>query len=336
MKIFITGGTGFIGKHLVRRLARSNHQMRCLVRPTSDVRLLQALGVETVEGHVLDREALLAGMQGCDWLFHLANLYTMWVPDRSKFWQVNVDGTRMVMECALEVGIKKVINISTVAVYGKPGDDPIREDSQPSERLFSDYGRTKSLGDQIAWELHRTRGLPLVTIYPGIVLGAGDDRPSGQYIKDVICKRVPSIIFCRSYETYVYVGDVVEMILRAAEKPDNIGEKYFAGKFQMNGREYANLISQISGVRLPWPPYPDFVVMAASYLLTWLAHFTHRAPHWGLSIDAGWTLRNGFRMDGSKAERELGIEYTPVQYALQEAINFYRGETCQPMEGNFD
>jgi dihydroflavonol-4-reductase len=325
VKIFITGGTGFIGTHLIQRLSKmGGHEIRCLARQSSDTRVMDACGVQKVMGDVNDREALLRGMDGCDCLLHLANLYSMWRPDPAEFERVNVDGTRMVLECALEAGVKRVVNVSTIAVYGQPAQIPIREETPAGDVLFSEYGRTKAEGDRIAWDLYHTRGLPMVALYPGIVLGAGDDKASGQYIQDIIARRVPSIIFCRSRATYVYVEDVVDAILRAAELPGVVGQRYLIGKHVLDGRAYADLISEISGVRLPWPPYPDFVVMAVSYFLTFLASFTRRPPRWGLSIDAYWTLKTGFVMDGSKAERELGIQYTPVRTALEEAIASYR------------
>jgi hypothetical protein len=87
-----------------------------------------------------------------------------------------------------------------------------------------------------------------------------------------------------------------------------------------------DLIRDVSSVSLPWFHFPDFMVMAASYLLTGLSTITRRPPYWGLSVDASWTLKQGFQYDGSQAERELGIRYTPIRQALEEAIASYRTE----------
>lgn len=326
MKVFVTGATGFIGNHLVQRLVSEGHEVRCLVRLGRKTRLLDNLRVQRVYGDVNNRAALREGMRGCDWLFHLANLYSMWEPDHSCFSRVNIDGTRDVLEIALESRVKKVVYVSTVAVFGKPKEDPFDETCRPGPKLFSEYARTKAAANQIAWDLYAQQGLPLVVLYPGIVLGAGDEKASGHYIQDIIHRRVPSTIFHNSYATYVYVGDVVEAMLRAAEKPETVGQKYLVGKQVLDGRAYADLISAVSGVALPFFHLPDWMVLAAAYLLTGLAAIIRRPPLWGLSIDAGWTLKNGFRCDGSKAERELGIRYTPVRLALEEAIESYLAE----------
>jgi dihydroflavonol-4-reductase len=212
---------------------------------------------------------------------------------------------------------------STAAVYGRPADRPFNEDSLPGPKTFSEYARTKALGNQVAWQFYQEHGLPLVVLYPGIVLGAGDDKPSGKYISDILRRRVPSTIFHHSTATYVYVGDVADAILRAAGLPETTGKKYLLGCAHLNGKQYVELIRDVSGVSLPWLHFPDFMVMAVSYLLTGLSTLTRRPPYWGLSVDASRTLEQGFVYDGSRAERELGIRYTPIREALEEAIASY-------------
>ena len=148
MKIFITGATGFIGSHLVRRLKQTGHQLFCLVRKNSDVRLLEKLGVTLVIGDVTDKSSVLAGMKGCDWVMNLANVYSFWEPDQRIYTRVNVEGTRNVMECALETGISKVVHTSSVVVYGKPQDIPFAEESPedpPSQQ-------SKFLANLFCWQ----------------------------------------------------------------------------------------------------------------------------------------------------------------------------------------
>ncbi len=326
MNIFVIGATGFIGSHLVRRLVAERHNVCCLVRRNSNTRLLEELGARLVYGDVNDHAVLCEGMSGCDWLFHLANLYSMWEPNPSRFARVNIAGTRLVLETALETAVKKVVYISTAAVFGKPAVEPFDEASSAGPQLFSAYARTKAAADHIAWELFQCRGLPLVVLYPGIVLGAGDEKASGHYIQDIIRRRVPSTILHDSRATYVYVGDLVEAMLRAAQKPETTGQKYLIGGQTLDGRSYAELIHEISGVPLPLFHLPDWIVMAAAYLLTGAARIIRRPPLWGLSIDAGWTLKNGFSFDGGKAARELDIRYTPIRMALEEAIAYYQRE----------
>ncbi|MGB5551569.1 MAG: NAD-dependent epimerase/dehydratase family protein, partial [Thermoanaerobaculia bacterium] len=180
MKVFATGGTGFIGSHLIDRLARDGHELRCLVRKTSDVRRLEQVGATLITGDVTDKASMLEGMKGCDWVVHLANIYDFWVPNRQIYTDVNVHGTRNVMECALEAGVSKVVHVSSSVIYGKPADCPFTEESPVGPVRFSEYAQSKYDGDLIAWELYERKALPLIVIYPGAVLGPRDDKATGR------------------------------------------------------------------------------------------------------------------------------------------------------------
>jgi len=195
MRVLVTGGTGFVGKPTVGRLVESGHEVRCLVRQTSDSGELEALGCELVYGDVTDRASVLEGMKGCEWVVHLANVYSFWEPDRSVYRRVNVEGTRNVMEAALETGASKVLHVSTFVVWGKPPQCPFDEETPVGPERFTEYARTKFEGDLVVWELHRERGLPVVMLYPGVVLGAGNPKSTGQYVGNLIDRRVPGIVF---------------------------------------------------------------------------------------------------------------------------------------------
>jgi dihydroflavonol-4-reductase len=189
---------------------------------------------------------------------------------------------------------------------------------------FSEYFQSKYEGDLIAWELHEKQGLPLVMIYPCAVLGAGDPKTSGRYIRDLIFRKMPATVLHNSILTWVHVKDVAEAIVRAAEKENNIGEKYLIGKHQLSLKEINNLISEISGVPLPKLSLPNFVVSLNARILTMIADLIKKPPLWGMSVDQIKTMKEGWAVDGSKAERELGISYTPIRQALEEAIASFK------------
>jgi len=324
MKIFITGATGFIGSHLARRLSQEGHKMTCLVRKTSNTSLLESLGAELVVGEITEKDSFSKAIRGCDWIIHLANLYTLWEADKHQYTWVNVHGTRSVMEAAVGTGASKVIHISTAGVYGKPADCPFREDSEIGPTRFSEYAHTKHFGELLAWELYKSRGLPLVVLYPGVVVGSGDTRITGQYVRDFINRRLPATVFEDSIFVYVHVKDVVETIIRAAEKEDNLGEKYLVGRYPLTYREYNQLISEISGVPAPRLHMPNGMASISAALGTFLANINKIPPLWGMSTDSIKTMRNGYQFDGSKVEKELGITYTPIEEALREEIEWFR------------
>jgi dihydroflavonol-4-reductase len=319
MKLFITGATGFIGNHLVRRLAQTEHRMRCLVRTPSKARLLEELGVEMTLGDVTDKNSVREGMQGCDAVIHVAGLFSWWEKDKKRFWDVHVTGTRNVMEAALDTGVAKVVHVSTPLIYGKPAACPFTEESPVGPVRFSEYARTKYEAEQIAWQLHEQRGLPLVVVSPGAVLGPGDTTPSGQFIKDYLQGYLPVAAFRKSITTWVHVRDVAEAIVKALEKEGNLGEKYLLGKYSLTFQEYMALLSEISGAPMPrW--FPDSITLAVVQLGQWFADLTGKLPAHAIALDGIRTTRAGFVFDGSKAERELGIAYTPMRVMLEEEV----------------
>jgi dihydroflavonol-4-reductase len=324
MKILVTGGTGFIGTHLVRRLSETDHQVTCLVRKNSNTATVERLKVARVDGDVTDSASLRAAIKGNDCVINLANIYSFWEPDSSVYHSVNVDGNRNVMESALEAGVSKVVHISTGGIYGKPKDVPFTEESEVGPVRFSQYFQTKYEGDQIAWELHKNKRLPLVMVYPMAVLGPDDPKTTGQYIRRILQRRLPARVLEDSIFTFVHVKDVAEIIYRAVTKANNVGEKYLAGKFQHTFGEINRMVSEISGVRLPFFHLPDFTVVPNAWLLTKIADVIKRPPIWGMAVEQIRTMKRGVRADGSKAERELGIKYTPIRNAVEEAIASYQ------------
>ncbi len=329
MRIFITGATGFIGRHFIARLRDTPHTVTCLVRRGSRLEHLQLAQARLVYGDILDADAVLAGMQGHDAVVHLAALYSFWERRPRRYYDVNVEGTRRVMECALQAGVSKVVLVSTSLVYGVPAERPFHEDVPAGRRLLSAYARSKYAGECIAWELHRSRGLPLVVLYPGGVLGPGDVKSSGQYVRQLVRQELPARVFEDSVITWVHVRDVAEAILLALEKPDTNGRRYLLGKERLSWREFNRLVSEIAGVPLPRIVMPDVLVLAASLLATGWAYLSGRPPIWQLAWDSIRTIRAGLEFDGSNAERELGLRYTPIRQALEEMIGEIAGGSVQ-------
>lgn len=265
-------------------------------------------------------------MKNCDWVINLANIYSFWERNRRNYTDVNVTGTRNVMEAALEAAVPKVVHISTLAVYGQPSDSPFTEESPVGPVRSTEYARTKYAGELAAWELFHKKGLPLVVIYPAAVLGPGDTKSTGQYIRALIYHKLPAIVFSDRIMMFVHVRDVVEAIIRAAEKEDNIGEKYLVGKAQLAYGQVNKMVSEISGTSLPKMHLPDFLAMATGGLFTLLANVLKKPPVSGMAIDQMRMMSSSLSFDGSKTERELGISYTPIRVALEEAIVSYRKE----------
>ena len=324
MKIFITGGTGFIGKYTTELLSKTNHQLKMLVRKSSNTSNLKKQNITLVEGDLSDKNSILKGMSNCDSVINIAGHYTFWEPDNKIYSEVNIEGTRNIMACSLESGIKKIVHISTAGVYGKPKEEPFNEESSFGQTQYSEYFRTKYEAEKIVWNLFKDKSLPVVVIYPACVLGAGDTKASGRYLHDLINRKLPATIFNNHTFSFVYVKDVAQAIVNALEKENNIGEKYLVGNYRYKWKEINKMISDISGVSLPIFKLPDSLTMMNAYFLTGIANIIKKPPLWGMAIDQMKVMEAGFSADGSKAERELGIKYTPIRVALEEAIDSFK------------
>ncbi len=321
MNIFITGSTGFIGKHTIELLAKSNHKLKLLIRKSSKSSFTGNKNITLVQGDLTDKNSLLNGMKDCDSVINIAGHYTFWEPDKTIYSKVNIDGTRNVMECAIESNIKKVVHVSTAGVFGKPKEEPFDENSSFGPVQYSEYFRSKYEGELNAWGVYNTKKLPLVVIYPVCVVGAGDTKASGRYLNDFINKKLPAAVFKNEIFSFVYVKDVAQAIVNALETENNIGEKYLIGNYRYTWGEINKMITEISGVPSPKMSLPNWMTMLNAYLLTGLANLIKKPPLWGMAIDQMKVMKAGFNVDGSKAERELGIKYTPIHFALKEAID---------------
>jgi len=319
MKIFVAGSTGFIGTHVVRRLAAGGHQMHCLARPTSRTETLREVGATIVPGDVTNKESVLAGMSGCDAVVDLANFFEFWAPNARVYRDVNIVGTRNVMESAITARVAKVVHVSSVVIYGN-AKWPITEASEVGARCPSKYAQTKREGDLASWELCQEGNLPLVMVYPGGVLGPDDSKAAGRYVSNLIRGKMPAQVLTRSVFPWVHVRDVAEAIVRALEKPGNIGEKYIIVSENLTFGEMNRMVRDVSSVKLPTLTLPDAVTIALAHFVTALADLTKKPPMLDLSIDQIRVMKQGFRADGSKAARDLGISYAPIRVAIEEEI----------------
>ncbi|MBT3341898.1 MAG: NAD-dependent epimerase/dehydratase family protein [Gemmatimonadetes bacterium] len=320
--ILITGATGFIGRYLLRRLcaAGAPSGIRCLVRANSDVAELESLGVELVHGDVTDWEALRAAVDGCRQVVHLANLYSFWERDPSLFRRINVEGTRLTAQAAIEAGVDLFLHVSTVTMFGRPNQVPFNETSPPSRKQFSEYAKTKFEGDEIVESLARNHRLPLAIVYPGSVLGAGDPKSSGRYIADIVHRRMPATLFADRVITWVHVDDVANALQQLLSLDDAAGRRYILGGSRLTIHQLNRLIEAASGVRLPRLELPDRLSLLSARLLTAVAQLTGWSPPFGLSTDVARTMIGGVQADGSRICQDLDFEYTDVRVAVEEAV----------------
>jgi dihydroflavonol-4-reductase len=327
LQAFVTGGTGFIGSHLVERLVRDNQHVRVLARKTSDTEKLSGLGVEVVKGDVIDPASLKGKMKDCDTLYHVANVYDWWLPNKSTFYKVNVDGTRNVLNEAMGSGVEKIVYTSSVAAIGEKKGEIASEDTSHSKYFPSDYNRSKYLGLEEAMKMRAENGLPVVAVMPSAVIGPGDFKATGRTILDFLNKKLPGVFYTGTIFGYVDVNDVVRGHVLAAEK-GRVGEKYVLSSENLALGDLFEILSDISGVPVPKRNIAPLMAKTFSYFMEFNSLFTRKPPRFPLGLVR--SMEHGLAVDNSKARKELGMEFTPMKETLARTIEWYRENGYAP------
>jgi dihydroflavonol-4-reductase len=327
MKCFVTGASGFIGANLVHELVARGHRVKALVRAESDLRGLAGAEFQSVTGDVLDRKLLEREMVGCDWCFHVAASYHLWLRDYAPMYAANVKGTRNVLEAAGKVGCGKIIYTSTVGCIGLPkekgGEAVTTDETTPvSEAQMSNhYKLSKWQAEQIARKL--AEKFPVIIVNPSAPIGPRDVKPTptGQVIVDFLNRKLPA--YLETGLNWVHVRDVAIGHILAAEK-GGVGERYILGNAQGNWtmQETLATLQEITGIRAPKKKVPYWIALAAAHVDEKISFFTNKPPKAPL---AGVRMAK-YKMwfNPQKAVRELGLPQTPPKQALADAVEWFR------------
>jgi dihydroflavonol-4-reductase len=329
MRTFVTGGTGFVGSAVIRKLMAAGHEVRALVRQGTNTRQLDGLNVERITGDLSDVSALLGGMNDCEWVFHVAALYAYWGYPWDEFYRSNVEGTRGVIEAAQRSGVKRIVYTSSIATLGIPLDgSPGDENTTVSlDDMVGFYKRSKFLAEGVVCE-YIQQGLPVVIVNPAAPVGVGDHKPTqtGKMILDFLNGKMPAYV--DTGLTIVDVDDVAEGHLLAMEK-GQIGERYILGGENLTLKQVLDILAQVSGRPQVKIQIPRAVALAWAYVDTGLArlnpsHIPSATP------DAVRVSRKHEYFSSAKAIRELGYRYAPAQAALRKAVEWYRQNGYAP------
>ncbi|MFP4344056.1 MAG: NAD-dependent epimerase/dehydratase family protein [Anaerolineales bacterium] len=317
MKIFVTGGTGFIGSRLVRRLVETGHDVHVLARSESSARQARELGAKAAHGNVTDRESLREGLADSDVVFHIAAWYAHGNLDVERMERINVEGTRNVLGLAHELGVPKIVYTSTVAVLGDTEGAVVDESFRQGGPFVSQYDRTKWLAHyEVALPLIE-QGAPIVIVMPGAVYGPGDSSMVGELMHAFYKGLMPVLPGPETALTFVHVDDVVEGHLLAMEEGE-VGESYILGEQVATLREAFDLWAEITGrprllCGIPGPLLHPFapLMKALGEIVTIPTLLNHEA----IKI-----LGVTYAARGDKARQELGWEPRPLREGMEETL----------------
>jgi dihydroflavonol-4-reductase len=323
MKALVTGSTGFIGAAVTRSLLEHGVEVRVLVRPDSDLRNLDRLKVEQVHGDLREASTLRRALAGCRHLYHVAAHYALWAQDPRIFYDVNVTGTRLLLEAAHTSGVERIVYTSTIGAIGLPRGGGLGTEDTPIslDQMAGHYKRSKFLAEQEVLKQARA-GLPVVIVNPTAPVGVRDVKPTptGQIIVDFMKGRMRAYI--DTGMNLVDVEDVAIGHLRAMER-GRLGERYILGHRNLSLYEVFTILSGLTGVPAPRIKLPRLSILPLAYANQWLADYlTHRPPR--IPLEGVRMAKYMMHYDCAKALRELELPQTPVERALEKAVRWFR------------
>ena len=323
MTALVTGGAGFVGSAVVRALLARDVRVRVLARPSTDLRNVASLPIELAYGDLRDPASLWAALAGCSTLYHVAADYRLWVPEPSALYASNVEGTRALMEAALELGVARIVCTSSVATLGLHADRRPADEETPVglADMIGHYKRSKYLAEELVRELVRTRGLPAVIVNPSAPVGPGDLKPTptGRMVLDAAAGRMPAYV--DTGLNIVHVDDVAAGHLLACER-GRPGERYILGGTNMSLREILETIAQLVGHAPPRWRLPVAAVLPVAYAAEAWARIAGSEPL--VTVDGVRLARKHMYFTSARAEGELGYRARPARLALAAAIEGFR------------
>ncbi len=317
-RVLVTGGTGVVGRPLVERLVGEGAELRALTRSEDSAAALRALGAEPVSGDVLDPEALVNAMRGCELVFHAAGYNAFCLRDPTPMFEVNVRGSENVVRAAARAGVERVVYTSSAASLGERKGTVGSEGSPHRGSFLSAYERSKFEAERAVLAAAEETGADVVCVNPASVQGPGRATGSTRLLLDYLNGRLKAVV--DSTLSLVDVDDCTtgHLLAAARGKP---GDRYVLSGATLTVREGLALLSRISGIEQPMRTVPPWLAMALAATAEAVAWVRRDPPR--ICRELARTLTHGHAYDGTKATRELGLRYTPIEETLRRTIAWW-------------
>ncbi len=318
----VTGGTGFVGSHVVRALLARGRSVRCLVRAKSARTNLEGLDVELSTGDLTDLASVHSAVRGCRVVYHCAADYRLGARRPAEIFDANVGGTDNVLRAAAEAGAERVVYTSSVGALGLTADGSPANEETPvlPSTLIGAYKKSKHAAERVALDW-AARGLPVVIVNPSTPVGERDVKPTptGKLVVDFLNGRMPAYV--DTGLNVVDVRDVAAGHLLAAER-GRTGERYILGNRNMTLKEILDALAAIAGLPSPRWKLPHGIPWAAAVVDLAISRVTGREP--SIPLEGVRLARHRMFFDSSRAVRELGLPQTDVLEALARSVSWFR------------
>jgi dihydroflavonol-4-reductase len=320
VQVFLTGATGFIGGHVARKLRERGDQVVALVRSPDKATTLRDLGVELVAGDLSDEAAIRQGLAGADAAIHGGAVYKVGIPksDCQPMWDANVGGTERVLDSASDAGVKRIVYVSTVNVFGNTKGQLVDESYRRDEAdgFLSCYDETKYRAHLVA-EDRVGKGYPIVTVQPGGVYGPDDHSEIGNMIDQTRSGKMKLKMFPEAGFMLVHVEDVADGILLALDKGE-VGQSYVLAGEQARMGELVDKVADLTGRRRPFGTLPSMLIKLSAPLGPVVGPLMGFPPNLRELVKVSDGVTYWARDD--KARRELGFEPRDLDTGLQQTL----------------
>ena len=323
MTTLITGGSGFIGSAVIRQLLQRGHQIRALIRTTSNLSNLSGLDVETVVGDLTDRHSLGKAVSGCTTLFHVAADYRLWADNPEDLYKTNIVGTRNIIHAAVQAGVSRIVYTSSVATLGLNANGNPADEHTPVtlNDMIGHYKRSKYLAESEVQRLVSEQNAPIVIVNPSTPVGPRDIKPTptGRMIMNAVAGRMPAYV--DTGLNIVHVDDVAAGHCLAFEK-GKTGERYILGGDNLTLQE---ILCQIATLMKRKPPrfrIPHNLVLPIAYIAEYWARYRSTAEPF-ITVDGVRLAKKRMFFSTVKARRELGYSPRPASEALVDAVQWF-------------
>ncbi|MDP2705486.1 MAG: NAD-dependent epimerase/dehydratase family protein [Patescibacteria group bacterium] len=328
-KVFVTGGTGFVGSALVRALVAHGDEVTLLVQKNdSQAKSVDGLAIKIVEGDILNLDSFKVAAQGTEVFYHAAFLYTLpaiGIRKEPRMDAVNLQGTKNAVEVAQSVGVKKFVFTSSVYTIGQLGKHITADEKDhiPPGKEIGYYGRTKRIAEDYVLTKARAEGFPAVVVNPSAIFGPGDSRPtpSGEIVIKFLQKKYPG--YFDALVAVADVDDVAQGHILAAER-GKIGERYIlCNEKNYTEKELFEIFEKVSGIPAPKTKFPVWFMNIFVQADEWIRRFFPK--HKVLIYWDHFRLAKDFvAFSNKKAVMELGWTTKPFEETARKAVLWYK------------
>jgi nucleoside-diphosphate-sugar epimerase len=319
VKVFVTGGTGFIGGEVTRQLRERGDEVVCLARNSGKAAKLTGLGCQIVSGDLAGGAAIRNGMEGCDAVVHAAAMYEVGIPakQRPAMWEANVAGTENVLKAARDASVAKVVYVSTVGVFGNTNRKVVDEAYEhPGKEFTSYYEETKLEAHRVAKRMIED-GLPGVIVQPGGVYGPDDTSQVADLLEQFLAGRLPLLPFPELGVCMTHVEDIAAGILLALDR-GRVGETYVLSGPVTTMREAIETVAGLTGRKAPKHAMPVPLMKALTPIGPLVGKMMGQPPNLRELISSADGVT--FWASHEKASRELGYAPRGMEEGLRQTL----------------